>query len=300
MSETRMPKEHFTIKYDGESLRQHEMDVAVLAPALMAMSEIVKHISKAISDGQYTATLNVKGNIKSGSIEIELSTQAVSLIDQMRDMLVGQSATAWSNLFGIAGGVSGIIGTLLYLIKRHKGATPSHAERVGDDIRLIFNQQSEIVNVHIYQLYVNYDIRQAIYDSLKPLEIDGIDEFSLIQADKLVIHITDTELPYFAPNNISKPLTDNTTLKTLVIESITFKEKNKWSFHDGQNSIRAIISDDVFLTAIDKGEIRFAKGDWLNVEIRTLQIEENGKLKTTYEIIKVVEHIKREQYKLDI
>lgn len=295
-----MPKEHFTIKYDGETLQNHEMDVAVLAPALMAMSELVKYTSKIASDGQYTATLNVIGNIKSGSIEIELSTQAVNLIDQMRDILAGNNATALANLFGITGGISGIIGLVIHLIKKYKGNAPTHAEPVGDDIRLTFNQNVEIINIHVYQLYINYEVRQAIYDTLKPLEQSGIDQFSLIKQDNQSVTVTDTELPYFAPTNITKLLTDNTTTKTLVIESITFKEKNKWTFNDGQNSIKAIILNNDFLTAVDNGEIRFAKGDWLSVQIRTLQAEENGKLKTTYEIIKVLEHIKREQYRLDI
>lgn len=295
---TAMPKEIFSVKYDGQSLQQHEMDVGVLAPALLALSELIKLISRVSSHGEYTATLSVKGNIKTGSIEVELTTQAVSLATQMRDLLIGDNSTALSNLFGITGGISGLCAFILSLIQRHQGKSPSSIEQAGDNVVLHFETHQEIINTHIYQLYNNFEVRQAIYDTLKPLEMDGIDSFSLIK-DNTVVTIIDDELIAFIPDNINTPISDYTVTKTLVIESLSFKEKNKWTFHDGQNSIRAVILDEVFLTGVDNGEIRFAKGDWLQVQIRTQQTEYNGKLKTAYEIIKVLQHIKREQYKLD-
>lgn len=290
-----MPTTHFTVKYDGTALANHEVDVAVLAPALMGMSHLVREISKIQSNGEYTATLNVKGNIKSGSIEVELMTQAVSLLQQFKDLLVSDNATALLNFSGIVA----LIGTVYALIKKYRGDSPSKIEKDGDNVIMYFDNRKEIVNNVVYQIYNNFEIRNNIYATVKPLEQDGIDEFSIIDDNQRIVTIDSGELSSFAPNNISTPLNENTQETILIIESLTFKEKNKWSFYDGNSSIKAIILDEDFLSKIDNGK-RFAKGDWLKVQLRKVQIEENGKLKTNFEIIKVVEHIIREQHQLDI
>lgn len=290
-----MPSTHFTVKYDGEALANHEMDVALLAPALMGMSQLVKEISIIQSHGEYTATLNVKGNIKSGSIEVELITQAVSLVQQVRDLFAGQTATATANF----GGIVGVIAMVYQLIKKYQGRSPDKVEKDGEDIIIYFDNRQEIVSQVVYQIYSNYDVRKNIYSTVKPLNEQGIDEFSIIEDGERVVTVYDDEALYFAPNNINVPLNENIQETILIIESITFKEKNKWSFFDGSSSIKASILDEEFLTEIDNGK-RFAKGDWLKVLLHKIQAEENGKLKTTYEITKVLEHIVKEQYQIDI
>lgn len=299
MSDAAMPKEIFTVKYDGQALDNHEMDVAVLAPALMSLGKLTKAISEIASNGHYTATLSVKGNVKSGSIEIELVTQAVSLLKQMQDMFTGESATAIANFFGVATGISGALAGIYALILRTRGASPSKVEKQGDTVIMHFESHSETVHHAVYHIYNNYEIRNHIYETLKPLDEQGITEFSIIQGQETLVKVDESQLSNFVPNNITTPLNENISEKILVLEGISFKEKNKWSFHDGQNSIKAIILDDDFLTEVDNGK-RFAKGDWLKVQLKTIQTEEAGKLKSSHEVIKVLEHIVREQYKLDI
>lgn len=290
-----MPSTHFTVKYDGEALANHEMDVALLAPALMSMSHLVKEISQIQSKGEYTATLNVKGNIKAGSIVVELTTHAVSLLQQVKDLLISDTTTALLNFTGVVA----IIATAYRLIKKFRGASPDKIEKDGENVIMYFDNRKEIVNHVVYQVYNNYEIRKSIYDTVKPLEEEGIDEFSIIEDNQKLITISSNEISSFVPNNISTQLNENVQETILVIESLTFKEKNKWSFNDGNNSIKAMMLDEIFLNEIENGK-QFAKNDWLRVLMRKVQIEENGKLKTTYEIIKVIEHIKKEQHKFDI
>lgn len=290
-----MPTTHFTVKYDGTALANHEMDVAVLAPALMGMSHLVREISQIQSNGEYTAKLNVKGNIKSGSIEVELTTQAVSLLQQFKDLLVSENTTALLNFAGIVG----LIGTVYALIKKYQGNSPIKAEKDGENVVMYFDNHKEVVINVVYQVYNNYEIRNNIYATVKPLEQEGIDVFSIIDDNQNIVTIDSVDVSSFAPNNIRTPLNENIQETILIIESLTFNEKNKWSFNDGNSNIKAMILDEDFISEINNGK-RFAKGDWLKVQLRKVQIEENGKLKTNYEIIKVVEHIIREQNQLDI
>lgn len=290
-----MPKEIFSIKYDGQALEGHEMDVATLAPALMSLGKLTKALSQAVSNGEYTATLSVRGNIKAGSVEVELVTQ-MSLAQQIIGMFTSPVVTAVANI----GGIVGLLGLVITLIQKYKGSMPTKVQANGNDVEMHFGDKIEVINIHVYQTYVDHELRTHIYETLKPLEQDGIDTFSIKDSTgKLVSQVDDDELSYFNPNNIIRPVGEEVRITTLVIESLTFKEKNKWSFNDGGNTIKAVISDDVFLGEIENGK-RFAKGDWLKVKLKTIQTEEAGKLKSTHEIIEVLEHIVREQYKLPL
>lgn len=294
MSNSTMPKEVFSIKYDGEKLQGHEMEVAILAPALLNMSKLTQEIARMVSNGAYTTALAIRGNIKAGSIEIELATQP-TLAQQIIGFFTSSAVTAFANV----GGLVGLLTTTISLVKKHRGAMPKHAQTIDGQVHMHFDDNIEIVNEFIYHTYTNHALRSHLYETLKPLENQGIDSFSINnQAGETLCDVHETQVLYFHPNNIIKPINEQVSTKVLVIESLSFKEKNKWAFGDGQSSIKATITDEDFLKRIDTGEIRFAKGDWLNVELRTIQSEENGKLKATYEVIKVLEHIAREQYKL--
>lgn len=283
-------KTSFTIKYDGLALQNHEMDVALLAPALMAMSHLVKEISLLQSNGEYSAQLSVKGNIKAGSIEIELVTQAISILQQVKDMFNNDTSTAIANF----GGIVGVLAGVYHLIAKYKGKSPNNIEHDDEQVILYFDDRKEIVNHHIYKIYINYDLREDIYKTVEPLETDGVDTFKILQSEKELFSAHESDISSFIPQKINVQLNENLQETILIIESLTFKEGNKWTFYDGSNSIKAAILDEDFLATIEKGR-RFAKGDWLKVQLRKIQHEENGKLKTTYDIVKVLEHIVKDQ-----
>jgi hypothetical protein len=163
------------------------------------------------------------------------------------------------------------------------------------DKTLEFDNETISMPVNVYNLYVNVDVRQNIYNILQPLESDGIDTFSAGND----ICVTKAELPYFYPPRIEKTLHDNTQELTVIIESIVFKENNKWRFNNGTLSFSAAILDKDFLAQVDNGQ-RFAKGDWLRVQLQTVQIDENNTLKSIYNIVKVIKHETREQTKMQV
>jgi hypothetical protein len=281
----------FALKYTGEALENHEMDVAILAPALLAMSKLVEEITKTTSNGVGTSTLSVKGNVKSGSIIVDL-TVTTSILTTLRDMLAGQTATSVINAVQLMG----LVVATYAFIKKKKGALPIAVIELDNETKKLEFKDgtSEIVSTIQHNLYMNIDIRTSIYNIVKPLESDGID--TLFIGEEIEVHKTEMHL-FYTPN-ITETLNANLHNKILVIESIVFKENNKWRFNDGGTSFQALITDDVFLKSIDTG-VRFAKGDWLKVELLESQIVENNKLRKIFTITKVIEHVKKEQVKLD-
>ena len=63
--------------------------------------------------------------------------------------------------------------------------------------------------------------------------------------------------------------------------------------------IFATISDNIFLNLVDSGQVAFGKGDILKIRLRTKQSETHDmKIKTEYEVIKVLSHKRFDKLRL--
>lgn len=83
----RMSHEKFNVLYDGEALRNNEMNVQTLAPALYAFGTLLEEANAAINGSRAKVSVNVKASFKTGCFGIELNT-FVSLVDLSRYLLL--------------------------------------------------------------------------------------------------------------------------------------------------------------------------------------------------------------------
>ena len=92
-----------------------------------------------------------------------------------------------------------------------------------------------------------------------------------------------------APVITEEVVSDFTSRKMLLIESVTFRDQYKWRVHDGQSAFFTAMDDANFLAKVNAGE-RFGKGDVLVVDLQQIQTVANGTLRTEFRILKVHEH----------
>jgi hypothetical protein len=284
---------HFRLGFDGFALSQHEMEINQLAPALLALSNILEEAAKQVSHGEGKASIRVRGNIKSGSIEIDL-TVLTSLIENLTNFLSGNSVTAvlngaeLLNLIGLVGG-GGAVG-LIALIKKLKGKTPEKVTNNQDgSVTIIINNHTFIEDKRVVQLYQNIDIRKNLYALLQPLKEEGIDE---IKAGETELHtiVQKDEVEYFLPPALNEILVlDNESQKAFTIVSLSFKEDNKWRLYDGQTTIHAELADPNFAQRVNNNE-PFSKNDVLICLLRTQQWQTETGIRTEYTVQKVLEH----------
>lgn len=289
---------HFSIKFDGPALASHQMDVRELAPALIALSNLLEEANRVAFPDSDEIRVQIKGNFKSGSFGVDL-VALQTITNQIVSMLTGPSASAASNLSGILQGLgmlTAVGGGLIGLIKWLKGRKPSAIRLDGD--RTVFEIQTseEIesfeVDLVAGKLYQSRVVRQTLSKVVKPLERDGVDVFACGEEGVTVAIVTKEDAPYFemaaeSVDVVSDSLSEGILLQ---IESAVFKEGNKWRFTDGASSFFAEISDKDFLSRVESGAERFGKGDVLIVDLRRVQsITDNG-LKLEYSVEKVREH----------
>ena len=294
---------HFSIKYDGPALVNHQMDVRDLAPALIALSNLLEEASKAAYPDSSEVRVQVKGNFKSGSFGVDfIALQTIG--QQIVSMLGGPVATASANLFGILAGL-GLVGGatiaigrsgLINLTKWLNGRKPTAIFKTGDfevfEIRTAEEVETFEVDLVTARLWRSRVVKQSLLRVLKQLEQDGIDVFASSTDGVTQTVVVKADLPAFEQaasdvEIVSDVITNGVLLQ---VESAVFKDGNKWRLNDGGTTHHAAINDPLFLARIESGQERFGKGDILVVNLRRIQSITDTGLKTDLVVERVLEH----------
>lgn len=234
----------------------------------------------------------------------------MSWYDQIRDILTGPTVTAFAN----AGGILALLGMfkgprsgLIQLYQKLKGKPPVRVEEETEGVRVYYSEtEFELVDKRVLRLYRNKSIASDLTKMLEPLSKDGIDSLYVVRDanDKDVELLIDkNEVDFFKYQEVDEDLNSDISETYVQIESVSFKENNKWKFSNGKFFFNASISDEDFISSVDAGKFRFGKGDILKVRLKVLQSIVHNKLKSEYEIIKVIEHKpmkSNEQEKLEL
>ncbi|WP_244121617.1 hypothetical protein [Burkholderia gladioli] len=283
--------ERFQVVYDGPALKEHRMDVRDLAPALIAFADLFTAANKEINGDSADVRVEVNASFKAGSFGIDL-VAAQQLLSQLRDMFSGNGATAIANawtIMGIVGLVGG--GGLIGLLRKLNGRRPIKIEQHGD-FGTVWITRTESVEVEreVIRLYRSKSVRVSLEKVFSPLQQDGITDFGVVINDRVELDVGEDEITSFgASDSVAEVVSDNVSRKMLQIESLTFKDGNKWRVHDGVNTFYASIEDQNFLDKIDTGE-RFGKGDVLLVDLHEVQSVVGSRLVTESKIVRVIEH----------
>lgn len=137
---------------------------------------------------------------------------------------------------------------------------------------------------------------------IKPLETDGIEGIDFYHIKEEAIEINKNDAVAFeVPELEDKELETTESEVYLQIINVAF-EHGKWKFSNGSNSFYASIEDESFIDGVKKNLQQFGSTDTLKVKLRTSQkIDKEGKLKSDFTILKVIEHIKgHKQLELDL
>jgi hypothetical protein len=285
---------HFQIVYDGPVLDSHEMDVNDLAPALLAISELLEEANQIINDGKAKIDVRVKGSFKSGSFGIDLSIlqSTFDLLNLFNDSHI-TGALNLVNIIGLTGaGATGVVGSLLWALKWLKGRPIEKVLKVSDDTVEIYTQQESIrISVDVLKLLMNFNIRRSIEKMVLPLKKEGIERFYAKAENKMVIEIEKTETPYFeAPIPKEEILEDTEFVTNVQLVNVAFQESNKWRFSDGTTSFFANVTDLGFIHRVQNDTETFAKNDILKVKLRKVQYESPTGIRTEYFVQDVLEH----------
>lgn len=295
----------FTVGFDGPSVKDGEIDVASLAPALLALGELVDAANHALNGERADAKLKLKAS-KHGSFDALLSLDISFMTDMLDHFVAHKDRISTANdlldllIKGgtLVGGIYGFFKTLKWLDgKRPDQVTPNGD---GNTTTITVNHTSIIVDNRTITLLNDMKTRTATEQFVrKSLTPEGITSLYLVDGDGDKKAYKDIEfdrrdIPAMkVPEAVDEdPIVEEKSREVLLrIVSAQFEDGYLWRFTDGANTFTAIVEDIDFLNRLDSSEIALSKDDTLRCVVVERQELKGGRLKSEARVTKVLDHI---------
>lgn len=293
-----MSRETVTLHYDGPALRDHQMDVAYLAPALYALNDLCK-VTNGTFNGERASVrvlVNVDREQNSFLFDIEI---VMSLLEHTRALLDDdrvQDAKSIAEWIGIIGdGAFGFLKLLKWL-----GGRPAQFEAVEDrDGRDMFRVTVEgdnhyvIVSPAIKALHDDRTARQSAKRILKPLEDEGYERLEFLNRGEVTESFTRDEavgilkMTDAPPDSGEEPQTIKAWIQ--VYAPTLNKDAKSWRFKFGDSCPWMDISEtSIASNAVERGGVNV--GDSYHVRLEITQVEqEAGNFTHRYKIKEVLD-----------
>lgn len=289
------------IAYDGDALKDGSMDVRQLAPALLALGELLQGANRLLNDNRATLEVKVQADFKTGSFDVGIALFQ-DLTAQFMALIQSDGVTSAKEIAEFVGLVTGVPLSLFGLLKWLGGRKIDSATQRGDgtvEIKVKIEGDNNSVDIkvvpaEVYRMASDPECRKATEGVVKPLKVEGIDKFETRKGKQVVEQVTKGDLAAFeVPMPAAKDL-DAAPPTTQVVEIVkpSFDEDLTWTLSDGSGGrFDAVMKDPTFIQRVKAGE-DFRIGDLLKVTIETRQsIAANG-LRTRREVIEVLEQMK--------
>lgn len=268
--------------YDGPAVEDHKIPVEVLAESLMALNRMASTTNKKLFKNGASVSLSVHA-LKQGSFGVELILES-RIIDQLKDLLSGDTATAIANGKTI---VEILLGVFLFH-KWCKGRNPTKIEHLeNEETRVFINQESITVNNTTFVIHQNTKEDCDVF--LQPLSREGINDMRL-SSTKTEFSLSKEEFIEFAKEPFENVLSENTARVFVQVDAPNFKQDRKWRCTFNGQSILVTVLDDDFVKRVDDHLETFGSGDILECDLMTRQILKDGSITPYYEISKVYQH----------
>lgn len=289
-----MSAKEFSVAFSGPAVDEGAMDVADLAPALLALGDLLRSANQVVNGDRATVKLQVKAEARVGSFEVDLQVIQGTL-DQMRSALLGDGAIAAERLFSLIVGGGGIVSGLFGLIKWLGNRQPDSTTTLENgDVQITIGDQSQVFSQNVINIYNDRPTRYNASRSVAALkDRDGLERIEFKDDKHVLESINKADVGQFDPvETPSVEVSSSEREVALEVVTATFDGTRLWRVNDGSNVFNVGIEDHDFVSRIESGQVAFRKGDVLRVVMRTEQsIGPSGKLSTQHTIKTVVEKI---------
>lgn len=291
MKPRELARSHFKIAYNGPDVEGGRMDVRDLAPALMALGDLVQDAAKLADPDSPPVNLEIQAT-NEGSFEVDLILIGANTPwGQLINSLTSDEVNALTNLQELIFGGGGLVFTIA-LLRGRRVKTTKPAESAGYLKVTLEDGETVEMDERVAAMTRSVTIRKATREVVRPLERSGVDSFA-VRTDTTTVEILKEQVGAFEVPEIEPvEVIANEFEMAVMIEAAVFKEGNKWKFNDGGGTFYAAIEDKDFLAKIDAGQ-PFHKGDSLKCVVRQQQFQTTTGLKAEWSVVKVIEHIPR-------
>lgn len=294
------------VRYDGEALANHQMDVADLAPALLGISELCKIANRKFNGDRASVKVFIGTDQEHQCFQFSIDIvqtlwqQAQALIAD-NDIKSAKDIFEWIGILGgpIVGGAWGLIKLLKYLKNRSVTGTKFMVKDGRDVVQLEINGDSNnVVIVHraAFEMLSDASAIANIKKIVEPLTQEGYEtvefEDKAGQKQEVVTKIDAQEI--IAASAVTLPETDldkpqQITAWVQVYAPVYDQGSQKWQFKYGERHESMDISETGIVSqALSRGGALIDDTYKVVLEIQQTKTA-GGAIKNKFKIKKVLE-----------
>ncbi len=285
-----MSEDHFRVIYEGPAVDDGEMDVAQLAPSLLALGKLVEAVDLLASGDAGRVRVKVRADVLRGSFDVGLS---LDFLHAVRDWVISPGGTATLGVLSILGlnAKEAVVG-LIQVVRWLRGRRIASKVVLEDgNVRLETTDGATIeVAESVAATVDNPTVRQHLERFTEPLRSEGLESIRLSQAGDRTVRIKAEEAPFFQATAGADPTSQSRFRGTYQIKRLYFERGKKWRLSNGAQTILAEIEDEDFWKRVEAAQVAFSADDYLVCEVRMDQWFGAG-LRTEYVVERVLQHI---------
>jgi hypothetical protein len=267
-----------TIKYDGSALAGKSMDVADLAPSLIALSDLIKAANRQFNGDRSGVKILVNANLDQNCFELFIDL-AQTLWESVSNLIADDRVATikeiaeWIGILG-AGGSSITLYALIKILRGKTVESTTIEKNDGKDVLQIhiYGDSNHItVDKNVYEMYSNQVIRNHAIKVLEPLTKDGYDSLEFYDGKKKVYeHFDKSDVPSIDNGNLPEIQPQNVVIskiKTIVrIRKPAYEGNSKWTLVY-KRAIEAAIEDKDWLEKFQSNVVSAPPGSALEVDM---------------------------------
>ncbi len=242
-----------TIRYDGPALGKHEMDIQDLAPALLALADIIQLANKKFNGNDADIKVLVSADVEQRCFMIDISL-VQSFLDQAKGFLgtdhvkTAYDIAQWVGILGT--GAMGLFQLLKFLSGAKNAEAPLQIQNDGrGNIVVTGNGNTIIVPQQVYQLAQEPRAVEKAKAVMKPLANEGYETLAFLDGEEEVFEVNSVEAKEIGELP-SQPLSDlpNESVSEIRgqvrIKSAQYEGDAQWAFLWNGRAINAEMADD--------------------------------------------------------
>jgi hypothetical protein len=297
------------IRYDGPALTGHEIDVQELAPALLALAEMVQLANRKFNGEATTMRVSVKADVEQRCFQLHihifqtLLQHAQHLFGTAEYKTAKEIAQDLDLIFpeGVGGGIFLLWRWLANRRKESPPGTSFTTEQHGGNTTIVSGDGNNItVRSEVYLLASDPAVTELGRRVLRPLEQPGYETLSFHQKDvaAAVVEVSQEEASYFIeapslmpPSEAEAAADDdehNEIHVTVFVKTQRNEGRAQWELKWGGRSEMVSIDDTPWLDDFQNGRVPHDLPLYLDVKIDVITSRTNPDAPARFHLTKVI------------
>lgn len=294
--------EHMILRFDGPRLTTHEMDVADLAPALMALGDLCKAANQALNGERATVRVVVRADLEQHCFEVAFKL-VLDTYEQLRGLFAddrvqtAKEILEWLGLLGVSavGGHYGVLQVLAWLKGREPRVVIDQTDAQGSVVLMVNGDHNQVtVAPEVATLVLDPAVVRKSQQLVAPLHREGYEslEFETARGTTVVDRTMAADIAAYRVPTAASDTPENRQIFTAwitVYSPVYDRDSKSWRFRFGDAVVAMDITEtDIADRAVERGGALIEDRYLVRLEI-TQRLTANQRIENRYKILDVLE-----------